>query len=258
MKKNLFRFVSLFLMAGLILVASTPFGAQQAQVGTIDPEGEATVAYTLDYAGGDPIPNATLGAYILDDQSVVVSVSGEASVQEYKQYKIEVDLTTNTYTTTLISSGSISPSSTQYRASLALRTDRTSGQPQVKTINQLAWILTGGSLGYTCWGDKYTAFSSSVTGGLTWNIIKSPVDAPYSTLPGSANLINDTGNGKYKNFNFGDPNLSTVVLHFLRMQVNASRPGFVNYEAKPKLKGEKENKFITFLEINLNQPSFQC
>jgi hypothetical protein len=57
-------------------------------------------------------------------------------------------------------------------------------------------------------------------------------------------LINDTGNGKYKNFNFLDPSLSTVVIHFVRIRKEASDgPSLFHWEVSHKVKNEGAKKF---------------
>ena len=64
-------------------------------------------------------------------------------------------------------------------------------------------------------------------------------------------FINDTGNGKYKNFNFSDPNLSTIAVHFVRIDKEASDPDNIfRYEWSHKIVGEGVRKFIPKLVIN--------
>jgi hypothetical protein len=242
----------------LLLATAFPIRISHAQYGQIDPEGESQVAYSLSYAGGDPIDGATHAVYVMDDGSVLMTVDGEANSTDARRYRLDADIDTNTYTTALVSASTLPALPDGFGASVAIYTvHRSSGLDQVRTINKLSWRVVGGTVGYLCWGDSYAAFASGATGGLSWNIQQSPQDPPYTTSPTNANLFNDTGNGKYKNFNYLDPNLSTVAVHFARIEVRASDPaGVYRYQAKHKMKNEAKGHFRGEVERNQNLCSF--
>ena len=68
--------------------------------------------------------------------------------------------------------------------------------------------------------------------------------------------LNDTGNGKYKNFNFGDASLSTVAVHFIRIQKEASDGELIfRWEASHKMKNEGVKKFRPEVRINVDLPN---
>jgi hypothetical protein len=109
-------------------------------------------------------------------------------------------------------------------------------------------VVVNGTVGVTSWNDLYQALNG---GGLTWTIRNAPVDAPYTTSPANANLINDTGNGKYKNFDHGDPTLSTISVHFVRIDKEASDPDVIfRWETSHKMVGEGVRKFVPLVIIN--------
>ena len=234
------------------MVAAVPFGTQYANLPP-DPEGEGTIAYTLSNTSGDPTGLTSTG-YVLDDESVVVNIEGTASVNESASFTIDVDADTNTYSLTQVDYSADLP--TIFAASVALTTVRKSdNKKQVKTKDYLAWRITNGQLGYTAYQDGYQVFPSSQTGGLTWTIVKSPQNPPYTTSPTFSNIFNDTGNGKYKNFNYGDPNLSTAAIHFIRLAKTLSDPDNIfRYDYSFKMKNEGKRHFYGILDINKDLP----
>lgn len=131
---------------------------------------------------------------------------------------------------------------------VALYTQRKSdGTLQVKTTDRLIWRIVGGTVGATSYLDDHQTLNG---GGLSWTILRAPVDPPYTTSPVNANLINDVY-GKYKNFNFGDPSLSTVAIHFIRIDKEASDGDFIfRWEASHKMKNEGVKKFRPLVFIN--------
>jgi hypothetical protein len=113
--------------------------------------------------------------------------------------------------------------------------------------------VLNGTVGFTSFLDNYQTLSGS---GLSWTIVKSPVDPPYTTSPFNTNLINDTGNGKYKNFNFQDPNLSTVAIHFVRIRKEVSDGDRIfRWEVSHKMKGELPKKFKGVVVVNGDLPN---
>ena len=182
---------------------------------------------------------------MLDDGSIVINMAGTASGSQSLTYQITVDDVSNSYSVANVSS----QPTTCIAGSVALYTARKSdGSLQLKTTDQLKWVVANGTVGSTSWADVYETLNG---GGLSWNIRNSPVDAPYTTSPGNTNLINDTGNGKYKNFNHGDPNLSTIAVHFVRIDKEASDADSIfRYEWSHKMVGEGVRKFIPFVIVN--------
>lgn len=251
MKSRKVRFLFLLLAVAFVLSWLTPYGTQQANLPP-DPEGESQVAYTLQQVGGNPM-NGTSSAYVLDDESIVVNFEAQGTADQIRTYRVDVDLDTNTYAITLQNSGSIAGPFDVWSSSVAVVTyNKDTGRNQVKTTNQLAYRVANGTVGFTCYGDKYEVFPTSVTGGLTWSIVNSPVNPPYSAGPYlGAILINDTGNGKYKNFNYGDPNLSTVAVHFIRIEKWASDPDNIfRYSGSHKMKNEGKRRFSYDVRVN--------
>jgi hypothetical protein len=218
-----------------------------------DPDGESTPTITLTNTSGDP-PGTVSAGYMLDDGSVVVNMAGIASGTQAITYEVNVDEFSNSYSISTVSTQQIPPC---IAGSVRLSTIRKSDETeQVRTVDRLIWRIFNGQVGVTSYLDDYQTING---GGLTWTILRSPVDPPYTTSPFNANAINDTGNGKYKNFNFGDPNLSTVASHFIRLEKRASDGDFLfRYEWSHKMKNEGVKKFRPKVEINRdlpNQPS---
>src|SRR5262245_38773935 len=203
--------------------AQGPSYAQQQPILDLppDPDGESSPTITLTNTSGDPSGTVSAG-YMLDDGSVVVNMAGIASGSQSLTYQIDVDENSNSYSVVNTANQPIPPC---VAGAVSLYTQRKSdGTLQVKTTDRLIWRVVGGTVGYTSYLDDYQTING---GGLTWTIIRSPVDPPYTTSPVNANVINDTGNGKYKNFNFGDPALSTVAIHFIRIDKELSDGDFV-------------------------------
>lgn len=210
-----------------------------------DPEGGSVPTITLTNTSGDPTGVVSAG-YMLDDGSVVVNMAGTASGTQSLTYQIGVDDVLNSYSVTNTSTQPISPC---IAGSVALHTVRKSdGSPQLKSTNLLIWRIANGTVGFTSYADRYAALNG---GGLTWTIRNSPVDPPYTTSPVNANLINDTGNGKYKNFNHGDPNLSTIAVHFIRIDKELSDGDFIfRWATSHKIVGEAVRKFVPKVFVN--------
>jgi hypothetical protein len=211
-----------------------------------DPEGQSVPTVTLTNSSGDPAGVVSAG-YMLDDGSVVVNMAGTASGSQSLTYQISVDDVSNSYSVTNVSTQEIPPC---IAGSARLSTIRKAdGTEQVRTVDRLKWRVLNGTVGFTSWDDLYQTING---GGLTWNIRNSPVDPPYTISPVNASLFNDTGNGKYKNFNFGDPALSTIVVHFVRIDKEASDPDNIfRWETSHKVVGEGVRKFKG--EVRLNQ-----
>lgn len=188
---------------------------------------------------------------MLDDGSVVVNLAGVGSGSQSATYEINVDEFSNSYSVSNTGTQDIPPC---IAASVRLSTFRKSNNTeQVRTVDRLIWRIVGSTVGFTSWADLYGTING---GGLTWSIVKSPVDPPYTTSPLNQNLINDTGNGKYKNLNFGDPNLSTVAVHFIRIQKDwAGNPLEFRWQASHKIKNEGVKKFIPRVLINQDLPN---
>jgi hypothetical protein len=211
-----------------------------------DPEGESGATVNLTNTSGDPSGTMSAG-YMLDDGAIVVNFAGVGSGSQSATYQIDVDEFSNSYSITNTGTQDIPPC---IAASVRLSTVRKSNNTeQVRTIDRLTWRIVGSTVGFTSWADLYAAING---GGLTWNIVKSPVDPPYTTSPFNQNLINDTGNGKYKNLNFGDPSLSTIAVHFIRIQKDwAGNPLEFRFQSSHKIKGEGIKKFKG--EVRTNQ-----
>lgn len=207
-----------------------------------DPEGGSVPTITLTNTSGDPAGTVSAG-YMLDDGSIVVNMAGTGSGSQSKTYQISVDDESNSYSVTNVGTQDIPPC---ILGTAALYTRRKSdGALQLKTLDRLTWRVLNGTVGVTSWDDLYQTLNG---GGLTWNIRNSPADPPYTTSPVNANLINDTGNGKYKNFNHGDPNLSTIVVHFVRIRKEASDPDNIfRWESSHKVVGEAVRKFVGYV-----------
>lgn len=209
-----------------------------------DPEGESIPTVTLTNTSGDPDGTASAG-YMLDDGSVVVNMGGIASGSQSLAYQISVDDVSNSYSVA-VATQDINPCVAGSAALYSLR--KSDGSPQLKTTDLLVWVVGNGTVGVTSYADGYEALNG---GGLTWTKRNTPVDPPYTTSPLNANLINDTGNGKYKNFNHGDPNLSTIAVHFVRITKEASEGNLIfHWESSHKIMGEGVKKFVPKVVIN--------
>lgn len=215
-----------------------------------DPDGESGATINLTNTSGDPSGTLSAG-YMLDDGSVVVNLAGVGSGSQSATYQINVDEFSNSYSVSNTGNQTIPPC---IAASVRLSTIRKSNNTeQVRTVDRLTWRIVNGTVGFTSYADLYQPING---GGLTWSTIKSPVDPPYTTSPANANLINDTGNGKYKNFNFLDPNLSTVAIHFVRIQKEISDGDLVfRWQVSHKMKNEGVKKFAPRVDINHDLPN---
>lgn len=251
MKIRQFRLVFLFCAMAILFSSFAPFGIQQALILPPDPEGESTVAYTLQNASGNPSGVIDSAGYVLDDGSVVVNAEGIASTNQVATYELDVNLDTNTYSLIQTeNSPTVPPPS--FAGSVALYTrEIATRRMQVKTTNVLHWRVVNGTVGYLSHTDRYQLLPTSTTGGLSWSILKSPQNPPYTTSPVNANLINDTGNGKYKNFNYGDPNLSTVAVHFITLQKhNVDADNVYRWNVSHKMKNEGKREFQGVVDLN--------
>lgn len=184
-----------------------------------------------------------------DDGSVVVNMAWIGSGSQSVTYQVSVDEASNSYSVVTAGTQQIPPC---IAASVALYTARKSdGSLQLKTTNLLKWRVVNGTVGVTSWNDLHEVLNG---GGLTWTIRNAPVDPPYTTSPTNANLINDTS-GKYKNFDFGDPTLSTIVVAFIRIDHEVSDPD-INFrgEVSHKVTGEGARKFIGLVVQNFDIP----
>jgi hypothetical protein len=140
-----------------------------------DPDGESSATITLTNTSGDPSGTISAG-YVLDDGSVVVNIAGVSSGSQSSTYNISVDENSNTYSIAADAPQDIPPC---IAGSARLETFRKSdGSTQVRTTDRLIWRIVGGTVGFTSFLDNYQAVNG---GGLTWNIVKSPVDPPYTT-----------------------------------------------------------------------------
>lgn len=249
-------FLGVFVMVFLALssfgpLSLGPLHAQQQPVLDLppDPDGESSPTITLTNTSGDPSGTVSAG-YMLDDGSVVINMAGTGSGSQSATYSISVDEFSNSYSVSTVSTQQIPPC---IAASVRLSTFRKSDETeQVRTVDKLTWRVSNGTVGVTSYADLYQTING---GGLTWTILRSPVDPPYTTSPVNANLINDTGNGKYKNFNFGDPDLSTVAIHFIRIQKELSDGDFVfRWETSHKMKNEGVKKFRGEVRVNVDVP----
>ncbi|HXG92876.1 MAG TPA: hypothetical protein VNN73_10990 [Blastocatellia bacterium] len=251
MKSRKVRFASLFTGMAFLLTAFAPFGTQHAMLPP-DPEGESTVAYTMINTSGDP-SGVVSAAYVLDDTSVVFNVELTFTTDQTATYRIDGNLDTNTYTITTLSSSTITPTDLPpiYGASIAVYTVKNeSGKIQNGTIDVLRWRRTGSAVGWVCYRDGFETYPTSVTGGLTWQILRGAEDPPYTTNPYNTDVYNDAW-GKYKNYDFGDPNLSTVAVHYIKLGHKNSDPDNVPTGAiSVKLKNEGKRDFHFEYETN--------
>jgi len=237
------RFLLGFSVMALLLTGITPFGVQHAMLPP-DPEGESTVAYTMTNTSGDP--SGTLSAaYILDDTSAVFNADGAFYTNQTASFRADLDLDNHTYTVTALSSGTFTPTEQPpvWGASAALYTLRDdTGARQVRTIDALSWRIVSGTVGAYCYTDDYHVFPTSTTGGLTWTIPQGTPDTPYNN-PNLTTLTNDVW-GKYKNFNYGDPALSTVSVHVISLSHLLSDPdNYFRISISGKMKNEGKHAF---------------
>lgn len=250
------RLVFMFSVMALLVTGIAPFGTQHAMLPP-DPEGESTVAYTMTNSSGDPTGTLS-AAYVLDDTSLVFNADGVFDSNQTGGFRADLNPDNNTYSVTTISSGTFTPTELPpvWGASVALYTLKNdTGAWQVRTIDALSWVISQGTVGSYCYTDDYHVFPTSVTGGLTWTIAQGTPNPPYTTSP-YTNIINDVW-GKYKNFNYGDPNLVTATVHVISLGHFLSDPDYrfrYSISGKMKNEGKRDFHFEWFYNENLCQP----